>query len=92
MNTNTAAKSLCEHLFQLSVAEVIRRTKDWNPLRRKQIFRSEDWNFVHQTLAANCSGMMFDVCERFMPPQAAAAHTMRDGFSWRHEELLSGIV
>ena len=29
--------------------------------------RSEDWDLVHQTLAANRSGAMFDVCERLSP-------------------------
>ena len=28
---------------------------------------SEDWHLVHQALSANRYGMMFDVCERFVP-------------------------
>ena len=37
------------------------KRKDWNPLRRKKIFRAEDWDSVHQTLSPNRSGAMFDV-------------------------------
>ena len=29
--------------------------------------RSEDWDLIHQTLGANRSGAMFDVCERLSP-------------------------
>ena len=42
------------------------KRKDWNPLRRKKIFRAEDWDSVHQTLSPNRSGAMFDVCERLV--------------------------
>ena len=28
-----------------------------------EVFRSEDWDLVHQTLSANRSGTMFDLCE-----------------------------
>ena len=42
------------------------RRKDWNPLRRKKIFRAEDLDSVHQTLSPNRSGAMFDVCERLV--------------------------
>ena len=38
---------------------------------RKQIFRSEDFDLVHHTLSANCSGAMFDVCERLVPVSAS---------------------
>ena len=43
---------------------------NWNALRRKQIFRSEDWDLVHRTLSINRSGTMlkgFKVCERPLP-------------------------
>ena len=60
----------------------ISRSDDLNPLRREQIFRSGDWNLVHQTLSANRRGTMFDVCERLVPSWALAVHTIPDGFSW----------
>ena len=31
------------------------------------MFRSEDWDLVHQTLSANRSGSIIDVCERVIP-------------------------
>ena len=34
------------------------------------IFTSEDWNSVHQTLSANRAGAMFSVCERLGLPRA----------------------
>ena len=43
------------------------RSEDWNRLRRKWISRKEDWDLVHQTLSANRSGTMFDVCEGLVP-------------------------
>ena len=45
------------------------RSEDWNPLTRKEIFRSEDWDLVQLTLSANRSRMMFDVCERLFSVQ-----------------------
>ena len=42
------------------------RRKDWNPPRRKKIFRAEVWDSVHQTLSPNRSGAMFDVCEQLV--------------------------
>ena len=46
-----------------TLAQRISRSEDWNPLRLKEIFRSEDCDLVHQTLSANCSVTMFDVGE-----------------------------
>ena len=34
----------------------MKSSEDWNLLRRKLIFRSKDWDLVHQTLSANRSG------------------------------------
>ena len=68
------------------VAEVISSSEAWVPLRRKEIFRSEDWNLV-QALAANFGDTLFDVCERLGPSRAVAVHTMPDGFSRPHEKL-----
>ena len=44
------------------------RSEEWNPLTRKEIFRSEDWDLVHQTLSANRSGMMSDSCLSHLAP------------------------
>ena len=60
-----------------SVNTFLDRCDDWNQLRLKLLlFRSEDWNPVHQTLSANRAGTMFGVCERLVPPRAVAAHTI----------------
>ena len=50
-----------------TVVKVNNWEEDWNPLRRKKNFRSGDWELVHQTLSANRSGTMFDVCKRLAP-------------------------
>ena len=49
-----------------------------------EIFRSEDWNLVHQTLSANRGGTMFDVCERLV--------TAPSRYCSRRHEKLSNIV
>ena len=60
-----------------SVNTFLDRCDDWNQLRLKLLlFRSEDWNPVHQTLSANRAGTMFGVCERLVPPRDVAAHTI----------------
>ena len=53
------------------------RSDDWNPLRRKEICRSEVRYLVHQTLSALS---IFDVCERLVPPRAVAVHTKPNSF------------
>ena len=55
-----------EHLFGPS-RKYISRSEAWIPLRRKRIFKSEDWNLVHQTLSANRVGKMFDVNDLCRP-------------------------
>ena len=54
---------------------------------------SEDWDLGHQTLSANPSGTMFDVCKRLVPVLCCCCSYLPvlDNFSCRHEKQ-SGIV
>ena len=52
----------------------VNRYSDWSGSENKRGLESterkvmcEDWDLVHQTLSANCSGTMFNVCERLVP-------------------------
>ena len=57
------------------------------------IFMGEDWDLGHQTLSANPSGTMFDVCERLVPVLCCCCSYLPvlDNFSCRPEKQ-SGIV
>ena len=56
------------------------KSDDWNPLRWKEICRSEVRYLVHQTLSANRSSTIFDVCERLVPLRAVAVHSKPNSF------------
>ena len=57
----------CEQDSILSIAKVNKYENDWNPLRPKQISRSEHRDLVHQTVSAKCSSTMFNVFEQLVP-------------------------
>ena len=57
----------CEQAFR-PYWNWISSSKNWNPLRRKKIFKSKDWDLVRQDLLANRSGtLMFDVSDQLVP-------------------------
>ena len=56
------------------------RSDDWNPLRRKEICRSEVRYLVHKTLSANRSSTIFDVCERLVPLRVVSVHYKPNSF------------
>ena len=65
----TSCATRCGQVLEPS-RKWISRIEDWNPLRRKRMFGSEDWDLVHQTLSAN---LLSPFC-------AAAVHTIPDVF------------
>ena len=68
---------------------LISRIAYWNPMRRKLIFRSEDWDLERQTFSANRSGTM--CVNDLFQFNAVTVHTIADGFPCRYKES-SGIV
>ena len=65
------------------VAEVNKWERGLGP-SETEIFRSEDWNLLHQTLSVNRGSTKFDVCERLVTAPGRCC-------SRRHEKL-SNIV
>ena len=61
----------------LTLAEVNKLGRRLEPTKsRKEIFRSENWNSMHQTISDNCTCTMFDVCGRIVPSRAVAVHSL----------------
>jgi len=58
---------------------------------RYDMRRNARGTFFPPELSANRTGTMFIVCERLVPPRAAAVYTTPNNFSWRHEKI-SGRV
>ena len=54
--TSHSEKVLCHRTVIRPKRKWMKSSENWNLLRRKLIFRSKDWDLVHQTLSANRSG------------------------------------
>ena len=54
-----------------------------------KIFSSEGWDIVHQTVSANHSVIMFEVCGRLAPvlSRCNGVQTVPDSFLCRQEKL-----
>ena len=52
-------------------------------------FRSDEWDLAHQTLLANCTGTMFNVCGRLVPVVLLQGETLN---RHKNEQLLANSI
>ena len=84
------AMGLRSRVLQASLLLEARTGNPFNLSKYSGVRTSE--NLLHQSLSANHSGAMFDVCKRLASvPRRCCSHYTRDSLSHRHQNLSSTV-